>query len=81
MVENLGTLITFRTHPMNANDLFPEELGSLQRLRQKYPDRPYSELLDAIHLARKIMPESAVEDWETVATHILETSMPREHLW
>ncbi|MEK7953300.1 hypothetical protein [Luteolibacter soli] len=56
----------------------PNEIGILYQLRLRFPDRLYSELLDAFNLARTIMPVGSREELQTVAAYILETAVPRQ---
>jgi hypothetical protein len=56
----------------------PNEIGSLYQLRLKYPHRLYSELLDAFTMARSIMPAGTLEEQKTIASYILDTSVPRQ---
>ncbi|RYD68642.1 MAG: hypothetical protein EOP83_00460 [Verrucomicrobiaceae bacterium] len=59
---------------MSAPHPLPPEVSLLHNLRHKHPTRSYSDLLDAFHLARSIMPEGRLEDLETIASYILEKS-------
>ena len=52
----------------------PPEVGIVYGLRQQFPTIPYSQLLDAFHLARSIMPEGSLENLEIIAAYILEKS-------
>jgi len=56
---------------MNAPHPLPLEVGIVYKLRQNHPTCLYSELLDAFHLARSIIPEGSPEDLETIAGYIL----------
>lgn len=59
---------------MNDSHPLPPEVGLIYNLRQKFPAIPYSELLDAFHLARGIMPDGSLENLEIIAGYILERS-------
>ena len=56
---------------METPDTLPPEVGLVFNLRHKHPARLYSELLDAFHLARSVMPDGRLEDLETIASYIL----------
>jgi len=57
---------------MSASHPLPSEVGLVLNLRKKHPTRLYSELLDAFHLARTVLPDGELEDLETISSYILE---------
>lgn len=61
---------------MSPADPLPQEVSLLYNLRQQNPERMYSDLLDAFHLARGIHPEGTMEDLETIANYLLGKSGP-----
>jgi len=61
---------------MSSPHPLPPEVGLIVNLRKKHPTCLYSDLLDAFHLARSIMPEGTLEDLGMISSYILEKTFP-----